>query len=189
MHTNGTPSRHAFTLLEIIVVIMILGVLSAMIVPRLGGTRLREFNLTVDRINDSVLMFAHRTSTSNQAAALRYDINKHQFELLTKIKDGDEQFWKADALAKPVRLPTWFENDAITVFVDGEIVDTMQYPVTATPGEARPLIEVSVAWENQSALISLPSHSMGPHIWREGIGEEPLMPIDLDAQGRGREEW
>ena len=29
---------------------------------------------------------------------------------------------------------------------------------------------------------------MGPNIWFDGIGTEPLVPIDLDAQ-RGREEW
>lgn len=189
MQRIGNPIRHAFTLLEIIVVIMIIGVLASMIVPRLSGNQNREFTLLVDRVNDIVLMFAHRVSTSNQAAALRFDHEHKQFELLTKVEEDGEYYWSFDPLATPVQLPSWLEADSITIFVDGEIADTSQWPVTATPGETRPLIEVAVEWEDHSALISLPSHAMGPNIWFDDIGTEPLMPIDLDAQGRGREEW
>jgi prepilin-type N-terminal cleavage/methylation domain-containing protein len=189
MQRGSSSIRHAFTLLEIIVVIMIMGVLASIIVPRLSGNQNREFTLLVDRVNDVVLMFAHRVSTSNQAAALRFDPELKQFELLTKIEEDGEYYWGLDPLAEPVRLPSWLEVDSITIFVDGEIADTTQWPVTSTPGETRPLIEVTVDWEDHSALISLPSHAMGPNIWFDGIGTEPLVPIDLDAQGRGREEW
>ena len=57
------------------------------------------------------------------------------------------------------------------------------------PGENRPLIEISIKWEEQSALIMLPSHAMAPSVWIDGDGTEPLTPIDLDAAGRSREEW
>ena len=30
---------------------------------------------------------------------------------------------------------------------------------------------------------------MGPSVMMDGIGEEILIPIDLDAEGRGRDEW
>ena len=83
MQPRHVQTRFAFTLLEIIVVIIIIGVLSAMIVPRLSGNQQREVKLTVERVNDVVLMFAHRVSTSNQAAALRYDPQNSQFELLS----------------------------------------------------------------------------------------------------------
>lgn len=189
MQRDDRPTRFAFTLLEIIIVIMIIGIMASMIVPRLSGNQNREFKLMVERVNDVVLMFAHRVSTSNQAAALRYDPELKQFELLSKIEEEGEFFWNSDPLAPPVRLPSWLEENSITIYVDGEITDTSQWPLTMTPGEARPLIEVAVDWEEHSALISLPSHAMGPNIWFDGAGIEPLMPIDLDAQGRGREEW
>ncbi len=192
MQPRHVQTRFAFTLLEIIVVIIIIGVLSAMIVPRLSGNQQREFKLTVERVNDVVLMFAHRVSTSNQAAALRYDPQNSQFELLSKIQDEEatgEFFWGVDPLAQPVTLPSWLGEDAITILVDGEITDTTQWPVTTTPGETRPLIEVALHWDEHDALISLQSHAMGPTIWFDGVGTEPLMPIDLDAEGRGREEW
>ena len=190
MKQRRNPTRHAFTLLEIIVVIMIIGVMAVMVIPRIGGNQNREFNLAVDRVNDVVLMFAHRVSTSNQAAAIRYNAELKQFELLAKVEVDENEFvWGIDPLAPPVRLPDWLESDSLAIFVDGEFTDTSQWPVTTTPGETRPLIEVELHWEEHTALISLPSHAMGPNIWLDGVGSEPLMPIDLDEQGRGREEW
>jgi len=183
------PIRFGFTLIEIIIVMMVISVMAAIIIPRLSGNQFREFNLSVERVNDVVLMFAHRVSTSNQPAALRYDPQSKQFELLTKKEDDGEFYWGIDPLARPVKLPSWLESDAVTIFVDGEITDTTQWPVTTSPGETRPLIEVALDWGDHSALISLPSHSMGPNIWFDGVGNDPLVPIDLDAQGRGREEW
>ena len=189
MNIRRIHAHRAFTLLEMIVVVIVIGIMSALIIPRMGGSRYREYSLTVERVQDVVLMFAHRISTSKQPAALRFDPQKNRFELLTKVEDDGDFFWEPDPLAKPVNLPSWFEEEALSIFVDGEYVDTMQWPVTTTPGEARPLIEVSIEWDEHTSLISLPAHAMGPNLWFDGEGTEPLMPIDLDAIGQGREEW
>jgi len=189
MHRQSHIHKTAFTLLEMIVVIIVIGIMASMVVPRLSGNQDREFNLTVDRVGDVVLMFAHRVSTSNQPSAIRYDPQSRQIELLVKINDEDELYWDIDPLATPITLPSWFESDALAIFVDGELMDTMQWPLTTSPGETRPLIEVSLYWEDRSALISLQSHAMGPNIWLDGYDSELLMPIDLDEEGRGREEW
>ncbi len=181
--------RYGFTLLEIIVVIIVIGIMASMIMPRLGGNQQREYDLFVNRVNDVVLMFAHRVSTSNQASAIRFNPEFKTFELLTKVEDDGDYYWEFDPLAQPVTLPSWLEGEAVTIYIDGEITDTTQWPVTATPGETRPLIEVAIDWEEHTSLISLHPHAMGPNIWHDGVGIEPLMPIDLDAQGRGREEW
>jgi|TARA_B100000959_G_scaffold266421_1_gene308827 prepilin-type N-terminal cleavage/methylation domain-containing protein len=192
MHKRPCQTRTAFTLLEIIVVIMIMGVLASMIIPRLSGNQQREFKLTAEQVNDVVLMFAHRVSTSNQASGLRYNPESKQLELLSKIEDSETKghfFWGIDPLAEPITIPQWLGDNPIIISVDGEVTDTSQWPVTTTPGETRPFIEVSLYWDEHEAIISLPSHAMGPSIWFDGIGTEPLMPIDLDAEGRGREEW
>ena len=182
-------NQRGFTLLEMIVVIIVIGVMAAMIVPRLSGNRNREFNLLVDQVAAIVLMFAHRSSTSTQPSGSRYDPELHQFELLGRYKDDEDYYWEVDPLALPILFPAWIEENGIEIFIDGELMDTSQWPITATPGEVRPLIEVSLGWESRYALISLSSHSIGPSIWLDGSGTDPLMPIDLDAQGRGREEW
>ena len=181
--------RRAFTLLEIIIVIIMIAIMSSIILPRLSGTRNREFTLTVERVADVVLMYAHRNATSNQPAALQYNSELKEFSLLTKIEEEGERYWDFDALANPIRLPSWIDQDALSIYVDGDLTDTSQWPITSSPGEARPLIEIMLQWENRSAVISLAPHAIGPRVWLDGRGREPLMPIDLDAQGRGQEEW
>jgi len=188
-HRLQSAKLNAFTLIEMMVVIIVIGVMASIIVPRFSGTRDRVFNLTVDRVADIVLMFAHRVSTSNQASGFRFNAAAGQFELLAKVEVEGERYWDLDPLAEPVKLPQWMEQDAIAIYVAGELTDTSQWPITTTPGESRPLLEVTLDWEDRSAVISLPSHGIGPTIWLDGKGIAPLMPIDLDAEGRGREEW
>jgi prepilin-type N-terminal cleavage/methylation domain-containing protein len=189
MHHRPNNQRQAFTLLEMIVVIIVLGIMSSMIIPRLTGTRGREFNLTVDKVADVVLMFAHRVSTSNKPAGLRFNVEAMQFELLQKFEVEGERFWDIDPLAQPVVLPTWLNQDSLAMYVDGELKDTSHWPFTTTPGETRPLVEVVLQWEDRNAIIHLASHAIGPTIWFDGTGIDPLVPVDLDAEGRGREEW
>ena len=189
MHHRSYSQRYAFTLLEMIVVIIVLGIMSSMVIPRLTGTRGREFNLTVDRVADVVLMFAHRVSTSNKPSGLRFNTEAMQFELLQKVEIEGERFWDIDPLAQPVVLPTWLDQESLAIFINGELTDTSHWPITTTPGEIRPLVEVILRWEDQNAVIKLASHAIGPTIWVDGSGVALLEPIDLDAEGRGREEW
>jgi prepilin-type N-terminal cleavage/methylation domain-containing protein len=189
MALGSTSHRKAFTLLELIIVVILIGIMSAMVFPRLVGNRSREFNLIVEKVADVVLMFAHRNATSNQPAAIRFDSEVMQFELLAKVKEDGERFWKLDPLATPIKLPTWLEEDALEIYVDGEFTDTSVWPITAAPGESRPLIEVRINWDSRTAVISLPPHAIGPSVWIDDEGTEPMMPIDLDAEGRGQEEW
>ena len=112
-----------------------------------------------------------------------------QFELLQKFEIEGERFWDIDPLAQPVVLPTWLDQESLAIFINGELTDTSHWPITTTPGETRPLVEVILRWEDQNAVIKLASHAIGPTIWVDGSGVALLEPIDLDAEGRGREEW
>lgn len=188
-HNSRQQVLRAFTLLEMIVVVVVLGVLAAMAIPRLSGTRSREYELKVEETADLMVMFAHRLSTSTKASGLQYDSHNRRLYLLTLQSEEDETYWVTDPLSPPVTFPQWMEEEAVSVFTDGDYVDTSQWPLTTMPGENRPLIEISLEWEEQSALIMLPSHAMAPSVWIDGDGTEPLTPIDLDAAGRSREEW
>lgn len=183
--------HRGFTLLEMIVVVVVLGIIASMAIPRLSGTRGREYELKVEQAADLMVMFAHRLSTSTKATGLQYDSPNRRLFLLTLEKDEDtkESYWIDDPLAPPVRFPTWMEEDAIAIFTDGDYMDTSQWPLTTMPGENRPIIEISIEWEDRSALVMLASHAMAPSVWLDGEGTEPLTPIDLDAAGQTREEW
>jgi len=192
--THATILRNdlrAFTLLEMIVVVVVLSILASMVIPRLSGTRNREYELKVEETADLIVMFAHRISTSTKAAGLQYDNQNRRLYLLALQTDEDnnESFWIEDPLSPPVTFPKWMEEDALAIFTDGDIQDTSQWPLTTMPGENRPIIEISLNWGERSALIMLAPHAMAPSVWLDGNGTEPLTPIDLDAAGRSREEW
>ncbi len=183
--------HRGFTLLEMIVVVIVLGILASMAIPRLSGTRLREYELKVEQSADLMVMFAHRLSTSTKATGLQYDAPNRKLFLLTLQTDevANETYWVDDPLSPPVTFPEWMAEDAVALFTDGDFADTSQWPLTAMPGENRPIVEISIEWEDHTSLIMLASHAMAPSIWIDGKGTEPLTPIDLDAAGQSREEW
>ncbi len=183
--------HRGFTLMEMIVVVIVLAVLASMAIPRLSGTRFREYELKVEQTADLMVMFAHRLSTSTKATGLQYDAPNRKLFLLVLQKDneGGESYWMDDPLSAPVTFPIWMEEDAVTILTDGDFADTSQWPLTTMPGENRPIIEISIEWEDHASLIMLASHAMAPSIWKDGDGTEPLTPIDLDATGQSREEW
>jgi len=185
------PDHRGFTLLEMIVVVIVLSVLASMAIPRLSGTRFREYELKVEQTADLMVMFAHRLSTSTKATGLQYDAPNRKLFLLALQKDieSGESYWMDDPLSAPVTFPLWMEEDAVTILTDGDFADTSQWPLTTMPGENRPIIEISIEWEDHASLIMLASHAMAPSIWIDGDGTEPLTPIDLDAAGQSREEW
>ncbi|MBT4583854.1 MAG: type II secretion system protein [Phycisphaerae bacterium] len=192
-HATQQPQQdhRGFTLLEMIIVVIVLAVLASMAIPRLSGTRLREYELKVEQAADLIVMFAHRLSTSTKATGLQYDAAERKLFLLTLQTDSDtnESYWIDDPLSPPVTFPEWMEEEGVAIFTDGDFADTSQWPLTAMPGENRPIIEISVEWEDHSSLIMLATHAMAPTIWIDGEGTEPLTPIDLDAAGQSREEW
>jgi prepilin-type N-terminal cleavage/methylation domain-containing protein len=183
--------HRGFTLMEMIVVVIVLAVLASMAIPRLSGTRFREYELKVEQTADLMVMFAHRLSTSTKATGLQYDAPNRKLFLLALQKDieSGESYWMDDPLSAPVTFPLWMEEDAVTILTDGDFADTSQWPLTTMPGENRPIIEISIEWEDHASLIMLASHAMAPSIWIDGDGTEPLTPIDLDAAGQSREEW
>ncbi len=187
---GGARTSGGFTLLEMMLVILILGILGALTVPRLMGGQDRAFDLAAEQVNDIVLMYAHRAGTSTQACGLRYDEELRQVELLLLESNGEgAYFWRIDPLAHPVRLPLFVEADGLSIFADAEYVDTTQWPLTAMPGEQRPHIELELSWMDRLATISLPPYAMSPSLLMDGTDGQFLAPIDLDAAGAGREEW
>jgi prepilin-type N-terminal cleavage/methylation domain-containing protein len=103
-----TQCARAFTLLEVIVVVILLGVLAGVLLPRLGGNSSRAARLEAMALRDLLTVAAERDALSGSSVAIEYDAKDERFSLLTlrevSEKDGVTVQWRADPLVVPVQL-------------------------------------------------------------------------------------
>lgn len=186
------PTR-AFTILEMIVVIIILGVFVTLTVPRLAGQERRQLTLGVDQVTDFLTMFAYREQLGQRAIAIEYDGEQNTLFLLIRDNvDGDPSappVWMYDRIVKPVKLP-----DSVRVAearVDGLPIDEGFFQILTKPNEERPLVEITLRnseYETQT-LVLLP-HSVAPTVYSgDEVANAVRTAVDLDAAGRSREDW
>ena len=186
-------SRRAFTLIELVVVTIVLGIVMFIAVPRFVGGNAREMDNAAHAVVDMLTMFSHRESTSDRPVAIEYDKSLHQFRLL--IVEGDLQqkiasTWIRDPHTRPVRLPNHVEIDEARI--DGvPIADADdQWRIETEPGQTRPRIDIVLKSGGKQAHISLLPYGVSAHRADDkSYDEDTRRPIDLDAIGRGREQW
>lgn len=195
-----SAARSGFTLMELMVVIAVLSIIMAIGVPRLLGGDHREFQLAGDQVADLLAMYAQRTRVGSQPVALAQDYNAAtgQVELLLMTLQEDEQEegysdWVIDRYVRPVRLPNIITPDGVTVIVDGEAVDIAEWPVTTTPSQQRPSIQIVLRHRSEPSTItvSLTPYAIGPErsdSYGASTGPE-RETVDLDLAGRSRDTW
>ena len=194
MNVSYAPIRRAaFTLLEMIIVIIIFGLFLALTVPRLSGQERRQLKFAVDQVTDFLTMFAYREQLGQRAIAIEYNGEEKKLYLLIRDNEaGDPEapsVWMYDRLVKPVELP-----ESVTVSdarVDGLSIDTSFFQILAKPNEERPLIEMTLQGANfeLQTLVLLP-HGVAPTVYSaEEFENAGRMAVDLDAMGRSREDW
>ncbi|MHC5113451.1 MAG: prepilin-type N-terminal cleavage/methylation domain-containing protein [Planctomycetota bacterium] len=190
--THRAPTRSGFTLLEVIVVISIIAVLATLAVPRLTGTARRTFDLTADKVGDLLLMFAQRDSLGQSPVGIRYDTDLRKLELVTlrRYDDGSSD-WLVDRFVTPIELPDLIDEEQLAVYADGEWVDVRDFPLSHTPGETRPSIEIyltTIDGAHETTVVLSP-HAVAPRRSDRTDLVARRAPIDLDGAGRSREDW
>lgn len=202
MHT-----RRAFTLVEAIVVVVLLGVLAGLTAPRLFSNDDRRAETAVRSVSAVLGVIAQRETLGTVRMALVYDaslrtIGLERLELPTD-RDGrlvaltrrDSGQWRSDPLAPSVSI-----NPArITmVRVDGEEIDARdEWRVEFVPGEPRPLIEIDMSStfrgrERTWRVELLPYASEADRWSTSGANTrrtESLQSQDLDAVGLSEIPW
>lgn len=186
--------RRAFTLIEIIVVVTILGILSAILVPRITGGSRREFELATDRVADLLLAFAQRDVMGREPLAIQLEHHRGdstwRISLFRQIRDdrGAAEFI-VDRTTQPVKLPSLVDAERMILIVDGEPLDFRGRPFVHVPGQDRPTIEILMESIDGAhrAHLRLPPYALGPQ--RLGGAVPVRTSVSLDAMGRSREPW
>ena len=192
--TRSRSRTHAFTMIEMIVVLVILGIMAAMVVPRMLGNSQREFRLAVDQVADLLTMFAQRQNLGQKPVGIFQDRLQNRMALMVMDTDtggpGQTADWRMDRYVEPIQFPPFMLDTDIDILVDGQRVDASQWPITCDIGQDRPTIQIAMRGAGESATLTLYAYGVAPEITnnRETLNAA-RMPLDLDGSGRGREDW
>ena len=183
-------TERAFTLIELVVVLAIMGLFAAIALPRLGSHQRRSFDLAVEQVADLLTMYAQRDALSERPAAIWHDAERNWIVLLAMEPIGtpqDPAQWYPDPFVDPVRLPESIPADGVRARAGGDAVDFARWPITTDPGRERQSVEIELlSRDGLASMLVLPAHAIAPHEPETG---RQIAPLDLDAAGRSREDW
>ena len=184
-------ARNAFTLVEVILVVLILSLFAGLIIPRMAGLTSSKERLVVTSAADLLSAFAYRDSIVSGSAAIEYDgSNRNLFLLGARGGDNadDPLTWQRDPLAPVIRVPDSIDIRALS---DGELLPEARWSITARDDGTRPEVQIEINGKKIEARVSLPTWAQGPYVVELDSMITPKIPasIDLDATGQGRDTW
>jgi len=114
-----------FTLLELTLVILILGIFLALSIPRLGYLTGHNLNITSRRISATVRYLFHRSTLKRTVYRLNYDLKKNEY-WVTYRDENLEFVQDASSLSRKARLPRGVSFEDILIvgqgkFKEGEV--------------------------------------------------------------------
>ncbi len=189
-----TP-RHAnaFTLLELITVIVILAVVSGLLLPRLVNWDERRAEAGVQRVADVLSAAARRHLFSTQRLALGFDRESGNLRVLILRLSTPASFDPGDAawVDDPLTLSADLEGlDLVEASADSKALDARRFRIDLPPAEPRPAIALTLATPGGQGLwtVHLPAAAERATVTAGGAAaiEER---IDLDRAGLKDEAW
>lgn len=192
--SSGSRLRFAFTLLEIIVVVIVLAILASLTVPRLAGNDRRQFRATVEQVADLLTMYAQREQLGQKAVGILHDAQRNALELLVLDTEsgmsGQSANWYVDHYVQPVQFPAFMSAADVEIIADGDRIDATEYPLASENGQERPWIEIHLRGAGEVANVALPPYGVSPMVNSTSMNSGTLREkYDLDAAGRSREDW
>lgn len=170
-----------------VVVLVIIGIIAAMVVPRMTGMERRNFQQKVDQVNDLLTVFAQRQQLQQNPVAIAYHVEQRWLTLELLDRDPREPdspgVWRIDPLLSPIEIPP---EMSFVLRADGEEINIIDWPLTTTPVERRPHVTITLRDAEFSATIDLPPHAIVP---RPPTTDSSAGREDLDDAGRSRERW
>ena len=152
-------------MIEMIIVCVIMALLMSTLVYRMTSRQGRSFDTTIDQVGDLLMMYALRSEHSRNQIGLMIDPDRAALLLMRRDSGTNatgQPMWAMDPMVRGVRLPDFMDLDDLEVRVDGDRADLIEWPLSAMPGEDRPLIEIELQHDNRTVLLSLPPHALAP---------------------------
>ncbi len=199
--------RRAFTLVEAIVVIVLIGVIAGLAAPRLMRNDARRADVAIESLAGVLGVIAQREALGTLRMALVYDglertVSLERLELPTDdegrlqgLSRRDNGQWKSDPLAQSVSLdPVRIDE----VRVEGDrIDDDEEWRVEFVPGEPRPLIEMdlvaNISGRERTWSLELLPYATEASQWITTNGRRrdkaALRSTDLDALNLSDVPW
>jgi prepilin-type N-terminal cleavage/methylation domain-containing protein len=191
-HLHSASKRRAFTLIEVVIVVLIISLMAGLIIPRLGGVGRRAEQLAVDRVADLLAAFSYRDSLASGSTAIEYSANQGSLTLLTLRRPPetpeDPPIWMRDVLAPVIRIP---DTIVMNAYEDGAILPNGDWSLITNLDGTRPKIEIELSGSTVNATVMLDPWAQTPAVVDENNPAPTTLldAIDLDAVGQDKDPW
>lgn len=179
-------SRRAFSMVEMVVVLVILGILAAAVIPRLVSMTERQTRADAEAIAELLSIAGRRDDTTSQRVAIDYDEARGSVRLL--VKRAGTADWSPDPFASQAELKA---SRVTSAQADGVELGSGHWFVEFPPASRRPGITIVLSGTKPGDQwnIALAASSSRASVTSAAASVAGDGSIDLDAAGRGEQAW
>ncbi|MBL8761781.1 MAG: type II secretion system protein [Phycisphaerae bacterium] len=184
--------RPAFTMIELIVVVVMLGVLAGAIIPRMMRRSDREAEQNVRVLADLFSTAAARAAIAGQHVALWFDAAGDAKVWMETSRAANSADFETNPQWSPDPIVPEQPADRLTFVsgsVDGRLLDARKWTIEMVPGQERGMVVASFRDREGSRTwtIVLPPGSLRAQVIE---GATPFdESVDLDLTGMGEVSW
>lgn len=191
-------SRRAFTLIEVIVVIILLGVAAAVVIPRAFSGSAKRAEQVAGSAASLLTAVAQRDATAFEPMLLVYSRGDATLEVHVMRGDaeGRDRAWEPDLFIDPVRFGDGVLRSAS---IDGQPLDDREWQIELPVNTPRPGIVLEIGEEGADEgsargwrITLLPGASAARLTDLRsdtGAADPSGQVVDLDAIGMGDRAW
>jgi prepilin-type N-terminal cleavage/methylation domain-containing protein len=188
--------RSAFSLVEILIVVVIVAILAAVVAPRLSAITQRPARGAALALGELLTAAAQRDALTSQPLAIEFDQPSNTIALLAPARGAAldapaNATLVRDAIIQPADLG---DARVVEVFADGATVDaTAGFRIEFRSGAARPTITIMLSDRRDPdgvdpVVVELAADASRAVV--RAVGDQGESDAtDLDAMGKGEEPW